>query len=116
SNVGDDSQVEDVISHNYSVSVDDQLVGMTEIDVRSLDTRAIAELNPEIIDADRIRRSEAYLSRTRRADLTACHESDLRCGAVALGCGINRHNRSRRCIVELKRDVLGQCGTALHQA
>ena len=44
--------MEDVISHNYSVSVDDQLVGMTEIDVRSLDTRAIAELNPEIIVMD----------------------------------------------------------------
>ena len=84
SNVGGDSQVEDVIFHNYSVLADDQLVGMTEIDVRALDTRAIAELDPEIIDADRIRRSEAYLSRTRRADLSACYESDLRSGAVAL--------------------------------
>ena len=62
--------MEDVTFHNYSVSVDDQLVGMTEIDVRALDTHAIAELDPEIIDADRIRRSEAYLSRTRRADLS----------------------------------------------
>ena len=62
--------MEDVIFHNYSVSVDDQLVGMTEIDVRALDTRAIAELDPEIIDADRIPPERSYLSRTRRADLS----------------------------------------------